>query len=75
MGEGSDAWTLMVLGGVEGMTLIKTKSVRLDINTPFLFFDAMAAATQRGNAIHQAQDRSAATPRGHPAPHLLFLAL
>lgn len=59
-------------GGVEGMTLIKTKSVRLDINTPFLFFDAMAAARQRGNAIHQAQDRSAATPHGHPAPHFFF---
>lgn len=63
-------------GGAEGMTLIKTKSVRLDINTPFLFFDAMAAATQCGNAIHQAQDRSAAAPRGHPTPsHFLFLAL
>lgn len=33
-------------GGVKGgKTLIKTKSVSLDINTP-LFFDVMAAATQ-----------------------------
>lgn len=37
----------MVMGREGGKTLIKTKSVRLDINTP-LFFDVTAAATQSG---------------------------
>lgn len=43
LGEGNVVWKLW--GRKEGKTLKKTKSVRLDINTP-LFFDVMAAATQ-----------------------------
>lgn len=79
MGEGE--WCVEVdgSGGVKGgKTLIKSKSVSLDINTP-LFFDVMAAATL--SATWYIMHRTAQTPlTSIPSiaswrPHILMFSL